>query len=65
VVIGTNLPSSDNTLRADKQHGWYSLPSNEALFWSDERYLVKGRLYYSPDRSKYIDFEKEIVAKQK
>jgi hypothetical protein len=47
----------------ERRHGWGGLPSNYALFWPGDRYLVKGTLVYGED-NKSLVFEKELVVPQ-
>jgi hypothetical protein len=65
VALETHVFANDKTEQADKRHGWGGMPSVDAMFWPGDRYLVKGRLFYSDDRTKYVDFEKELVVEKK
>jgi hypothetical protein len=65
VALETHVFANDKTEQADKRHGWGGMPSVDAMFWPGDRYVVKGRLFYSDDRTKYIDFEKELVVEKK
>ena len=61
VGVSMSLFSTEKMKEEERRRGWGGLPSNYALFWPGDRYLVKGKLLYGKDR-KSLDFEKEFVA---
>ena len=63
--LETYVHPTAEMLQNDKSHGWSGLPANEAMFWPGDRYQVKGRLFYSADHSKYVDFVTDMVVKNK
>jgi hypothetical protein len=53
--------ATPETQEADRRHGWSGFPANNMMLWPGTRYMVSGKLFYSKDGGKSLDFQKELV----
>ncbi len=59
VKVSLFCAPTQKMLEYDARRG--GLPWQVALFRSGDRYPIKGRLLFSKDREKFVEFEKELV----